>query len=1179
MNITKACAAALALLPFAAGSLCHAQMVTGSGMVDYDQTLGLGGGKAARGYSASLVESSIPGNVMWPGEQPKFTFQVVNTTGQAIDARGRVEVIGYGTRGRPGDVWTPTMFKIADAASVPVSVHIAPNGFMDLVVAPKIPARFGGYALVLDLGPMGRQFLTSCVRTFKADPRKVQYPHFCLDDLPLPVLTRLGTHAIRWGVGYKPTTDKDFESWYAERGKELKAYHDAGVTVLFMAGGGEFYGDMQPLGRPRPWLDDQGVMQDTKFDLAWKPSYDPDFQKFCNRFARDYGWPKGPVTAFSLWNEPWEGISISGWGADVLRYREIYTHMFQGVAAARQSDGVQVLVGGGDSSSNAMDKFFTDGKNTFDPMFDFLSIHYQGLSPTSNLKHWIDHKGYNGRVKIWDTESWVANVDDRVAAVVAGDRAAGYDRAMGVYGGNIVETKSTNRRLADGGVKPVTTVSAWSTAAAVGAATHFIGERTYRTLLFHNGLPWVMVFDGVNGNAEDGTVVVVGDLGEEFGEDNLPPQFAGARGYAELRRKAALKKQLAALSADASPATRLALQTQLDTRDTLTGAQMTLPDGGGKYGLYDFYGNPVPSKDGRIVIPLDGRGYFLRSGGARGGFASLVSALQTARLDGMEPIAVVAHDMTAPVESHPAVRLSMTNVLNRPVAGRLSVTLGGLNVAFPKTLRFGPNQTLTVPVKVGGGAPNPANAYPMSVTFDAGKDGVSTHQEVMRVNFIPRKTIAVDGDLTDWSGVLPQTIAASGASTPTMMEQAWLPFKAFNSGAKNGLANAYLAYDAKYFYFAAKIADSTPDPGMVRFAKRDDDAYFYPATSYAKNTSSGSIFSARWTGQIQPKYSETYTFSTVSDDGVRLWIDGKPVVDNWTDHGPTEDAGTVTLEAGRKYDIKMEYFNSGGGGTAQLFWRSNSEPRQIVPSDCLFDAGGHAGGLTAQYSMGTALADVKAARVDPVINFTWADKEYPDPVFTSSPMQTLTWPDGIRRYSYRKDPDLPAGNAPNHDNVQIAFNVLDPDQKRYNPTVPGAMPGFVSYDDTDYEYALNPVAEQYGGGVEIWRLQVPGMPRKHFYPRQPASPFDGPVTDGKLVIKRDGDTRIVECAIPWTEMPLVKKRIDAGQTIKFSYRVNDNTDGPTMELSKHRSVAKRNGSFHEDWVEHWSNELEFGAGK
>jgi hypothetical protein len=162
--------------------------------------------------------------------------------------------------------------------------------------------------------------------------------------------------------------------------------------------------------------------------------------------------------------------------------------------------------------------------------------------------------------------------------------------------------------------------------------------------------------------------------------------------------------------------------------------------------------------------------------------------------------------------------------------------------------------------------------------------------------------------------------------------------------------------------------------------------------------------------------------------------------------------------------------------------------------------------------------------------------------------------------------------------VQIAFNVLE--QKPWLPNPPGTMPHFIDYWDTDYEYALNPVAAQFGGGTEIWRLMAPGVPRKTNFPREPVAPFDqGAVTGGKLVIKHDGNTRIVEAAIPWTEMPEVLKRIKAGQTVKFSCRVNDN-GGAARELATRRSVSKDNGpAFHDSWQTHWANELEFSAGK
>lgn len=1031
----------VAVLPSAA------QMVAGAGMPGYARTFRLPP-KPPTAYEAHVVKCSAPGSVLWPGEPLSLTVQVINK-GEAPLTAGRIDVIAYGTKGQPGDVWTPHVFKIADAGSVPLKVSVAANGFQNVSVIVPIPARFGGYALVLDLGARGRLFLTSVVRTFKATQGRVQYPKFCLDALPVDVLKRLDVHAIRYGEGYKPTTDKDYAEWYAREGRKLKDYNDANIAVLFMVGGGDFFHPNQPLGRPRPWLDGNGVMLDTKFDLAWLPSYDDDFQQWCRQFARDWGWPRGPINAFSLWNEPWEGISISGWGADMLRYRELYTHMFQGVDQARQADGVQVLVGGCDSSSNAMDKLFPDGTNAFLPMFDFLSIHYQGLDSMATVKDWVDRKGYGGRVKIWDTESWVANTDDRVAAVVAGDRAAGYDRAMGVFGGNIVSGDNYWEKVkvfgADGKPTEINALTTWSTAAAVGASQHFVGERTFQRLLFPNGLPWVMLFNGLANNPEDGTVVVVGDLGEEFGADHLP--YRTARGFAERRHKAALRKQWAALPATATEERRTALQKQIDMPETLNGATMSV-SADPAFHLYDFYGNAVPAQNGKIVVPLDGRGFFLRADGRPGSFARLTRALQTAHIDGIEPVAIVAHDMTAPIEQHPAVRLSITNVLNRPVRGFLFTELGAFgNPRLGKgmqRLTIAPNHTQEVDLPVVSGRSESSNTYRLFARFVAGTKEYATLQENIHCNVIARKTIVVDGKLDDWQGVLPQTVTA-GAASRTLTEAAWFPFKTFDVGVGQGFATGYLAYDDQNFYFAAKVADATPDPGMVRFATRDDDAYFYPAVSRV----------------------------------VRLKSPGT---------APVRDSDTDT------------------------------------PQD-------------------------------------------------------LTWPAGVRRYSYRRDPELPSGNTPAHDNVQIAFNVLPQSEKPWYPHPPGVMFGFTHYKDTDYEYALNPVAPQYGGGTEIWRMAAPGMPHKHFYPRQPKSPRDGPVSDGKLVVTRDGNTRLVEASIPWTELPDVKKRLDARQTVKFSFRVNDDKGTGTMELSRGRSVAKRNGSFHSDWIEHWANEIEFGWGK
>ncbi len=95
-------------------------------------------------------------------------------------------------------------------------------------------------------------------------------------------------------------------------------------------------------------------------------------------------------------------------------------------------------------------------------------------------------------------------------------------------------------------------------------------------------------------------------------------------------------------------------------------------------------------------------------------------------------------------------------------------------------------------------------------------------------------------------------------------------------------------------------------------------------------------FSIRWTGEILPQFSETYTFSTITDDGARLWVDGRLLVDHWVNQGPTEWTGQIALKAGQKVAIKMEYFQGGGGASAKLMWSSPSTPKSIVPKIALF---------------------------------------------------------------------------------------------------------------------------------------------------------------------------------------------------------------------------------------------------
>ncbi len=104
-----------------------------------------------------------------------------------------------------------------------------------------------------------------------------------------------------------------------------------------------------------------------------------------------------------------------------------------------------------------------------------------------------------------------------------------------------------------------------------------------------------------------------------------------------------------------------------------------------------------------------------------------------------------------------------------------------------------------------------------------------------------------------------------------------------------------------------------------------------PDPSIAKN-----IFSVRWQGEIEAEYSQTYTFRTTANDGVRLWVNGQLLIDHWTDHAVRQNQGKITLQAGEQYSIEMDYYEDSGRSVAKLSWSSPGHQNQIIPSSQLY---------------------------------------------------------------------------------------------------------------------------------------------------------------------------------------------------------------------------------------------------
>ncbi|MCC6492801.1 MAG: family 43 glycosylhydrolase [Pirellulales bacterium] len=133
-------------------------------------------------------------------------------------------------------------------------------------------------------------------------------------------------------------------------------------------------------------------------------------------------------------------------------------------------------------------------------------------------------------------------------------------------------------------------------------------------------------------------------------------------------------------------------------------------------------------------------------------------------------------------------------------------------------------------------------------------------------------------------------------------------------------------------------------------------------------------YSVRWIGQVEPRYSELYTFRTISDEGVRLWVDGQLLIDAWDAHAARVDSATIELEAGQRYDIRLEYYDNAGTAQMRLQWTSASQPLEAIPATHL---SAPLEGLRGQYvdAVGGDLV-----RVDPGIDFAWPAGPAPEVV-------------------------------------------------------------------------------------------------------------------------------------------------------------------------------------------------------
>lgn len=120
-----------------------------------------------------------------------------------------------------------------------------------------------------------------------------------------------------------------------------------------------------------------------------------------------------------------------------------------------------------------------------------------------------------------------------------------------------------------------------------------------------------------------------------------------------------------------------------------------------------------------------------------------------------------------------------------------------------------------------------------------------------------------------------------------------------------------------------KNTELTGPPVITRTdASIDFNFILQPIPGFSSNAFTSENFSVRWTGFLTPTESGAYQIGIKGDDGYRLWIDGKLMVEDWSSHAPTTKLADIKVEKGHKYAIKVEYFQGAGDAIAQMVWNS-----------------------------------------------------------------------------------------------------------------------------------------------------------------------------------------------------------------------------------------------------------------
>ncbi len=655
----------------------------------------------------------------------------------------------------------------------------APGGGSMLEVSHlPVPERYGCY--VITVAPDGKnpQFLCTVLRAHRITPgfntgapilNEAALMTQGADNNPALLLrgartaSRLGLKILRFEAHWSSVEQKRGVYNWSSLDPMMHAMAKAGVRTMWTVDCAPFW--TMPFDQPTP------ACIPTKADWSCEPKYLPLFKKWLNAACRRY-WDHGRGSLWVLenWNEPWNGISISGWESDIPHYRAIM-RVIAAVAHAQKPPMKTAAAGWIGNTEN----MFLTGRHPAKQikMVDIFTDHY--VQPDFSYGPMVAHYWQKQSM---DTESWVACNEMMLPQVMTQFMACGQGHVNPCYPDFIYFSAPGS---------PTTYTMPTPVALACNTFSYFITDKPFRRMLFMHHLPFAFEF----GTDPHAVVVLLGRLFTPFGNS---------------------------------------LRSVLWWQFNLThGGTMSFNNADGAIHIYNLDGNRVFMRKRRVTLPVTTLAYYLTC--PQGGVELIRQRLAAARYKDVRPVEIIAHDFTQFL-NRPGAQLHTTlhNLLPRKISGTLSIVApAGIKLAQDRVrVALNPGQSLDVAVAVIQARIARTNVYPFRYAF-ASAAGHAGWSENLHALVAVHKTIKINGDLSQWKSI-PGVMHGCEKGQAWFANHRWLPFS--QEAAKyphQFFSQVKLAYDSRYFYVLARVNDAVAYPGHLRLATRNDAQYFRSA--------------------------------------------------------------------------------------------------------------------------------------------------------------------------------------------------------------------------------------------------------------------------------------------------------------------------------------------------------------